>query len=813
VTLKSYTQADVDGGMVAATYDLYFPSEDPRYLNGLDGELNTNNNKAFIYNALTQKFEWGAAGSGGGTEGSQLFIQGQTITEHMDEHGSALTVAREVPLVPGDPGYLDPSDPAFVQKFKVEYKFTDELYNMKSFQCSKADELRPQLSSASGLFFDWTTTPAPTLVTGGNGETYYTNDDKAKMDKVCLQTHQEKQFTTLSPSYEYTDIDLHSSMITANLLASLPVVTEIDGEMFVTIQLETAFAGPGIMEADSVKDGMYMWLDDSGTLDLLSGSFKISIAEGDIDKFTVKAGTNVNTNSYDGAVFDGATSIFTVMKALLPEIICTLADHGLQTGDVVAIETDYSMGVVQYISTTPNGVEATFDGAHTVLRQNDSRFFIEYAYTPLLHDALTLQNAGSLPALTIKKFEDLPSKEQSKVDLEPSRAEVKHLSVDQTSSQFSASRNELELKVLSDPSVNMTRLESAMLPYESKWSFSKSTKLDKYNAIQPGVGVAAGLDWTLGDDVAKAAELATLTPPIIPPATSEEGLETNDGFLCLDNSEKKLYTDMETFEFGPSSMRHRLFVAPDASGNSRLYIQKHDGVDSWVGADVVVDEYAPHTSSLTFDIDYYGVSTGDPTHDNKIGVTLTSLTGILDNVHFQLDDAPLGSASHLIQGETFDLRIESTAYPIEHGGVGLETEFFIHLQTGMTSMHALDFVSISSVEAPQLNGTHIISQIDTTAKEWFKIVMTVDSTGATVDSDWVYTGGSGGSGTVMKLIKCGPTLIDAGPRGPHKIVAYGASSDHKRVSEFSTVSLDTASGAPTSGYTATEVLQAYTYTY
>jgi hypothetical protein len=260
VTLKSYTQADVEGGTVAATYDLYFPAENPRFQNGLDGDLNTNNNKAFIYNALTQKFEWGAAGSGGGTEGSQLFIQGQTITEHMDEHGSALTVAREIPLVPGDPGYLDPSDPAFEQKYKVEYKFTDELYNMKSFQSSKADELRPQLSSASGLFFDWTTTPTPTLVTGGNGQTYYTNDDKAKMDKVCLQTHQEKQYTTLSPSYVHTFLDFVATM-SVNLLAGIPTITDIDGEMFVEIQLETPFAGPTVLPEDTMVNGAYVYIE------------------------------------------------------------------------------------------------------------------------------------------------------------------------------------------------------------------------------------------------------------------------------------------------------------------------------------------------------------------------------------------------------------------------------------------------------------------------------------------------------------------------------------------------------------------------
>ena len=39
-------------------------------------------NKTFTWNAVTQKFEWADASQ------AKLFIQGETIREHMDEQGA-----------------------------------------------------------------------------------------------------------------------------------------------------------------------------------------------------------------------------------------------------------------------------------------------------------------------------------------------------------------------------------------------------------------------------------------------------------------------------------------------------------------------------------------------------------------------------------------------------------------------------------------------------------------------------------------------------------------------------------------------------
>jgi hypothetical protein len=836
VTLKSYSQAD-NGDVATATYDLFFPAKNPVYKNGIgpvdDGsggivagsdDLNPSN-KSFMYNAVTQKYEWGDAGS------AQLFIQGQTVTEHMDEHGSALTVAREVPLVPGDPGYVDPDDPDFEQKYKVEYKFTDSLFNMKSFQASKADVVRPQLSASAGLFFDWTSTPTTTAVYGGDGETYYTNDDKAKIDKVVLQTNQERSSTDIvfSASSDGTgsyppvkaDAGISNTQVPSNILklqaewdsddnngagytddtakvtalgarpvfvsgTHAAVVTDIvtsaaEGETvthsIVTVTLDKPLADLAF------ATGSYIRTDTATTFTEFKGVWEITTVPDTTDQFTFTLTTPV---AVDAILAETKATFFSEFVGFgQTGTVITNTEHGLSQDQYVKIDVSGITDSDLYVTDPVTLLKIGYNGVYKVtpVAGDLFAFTITFPTAPVI----ALNPSEGI----VKSFADSPSKEVTKVELEPSLATLKHFSVDQTSSSFGAERNKLALSVFKDDTSKMTRLDSTMLPYESKWTFSKSTKLDVWNAIQPDSGYGY---WD--DPTSKVAVLGALTPPIVPPTSDEEDDETNEGFFCVDNAEKKLYTDMETIEFGPSSMRHRLFVGPDSDGNPRLYIQKYSansaGDLAWIGADVVVDEYGQHSAQLEFSTNFIADS-DDAAYDGMIDVTLTSLTGTLDHVHLYLDDFAMGSGpQHKILNEALPYDVSSTFTVVVVDTTATVTVTLTQPleDVGISGIASGDFFTLASTVSPAFNGTHVVAAGADPTTSTFTFTMTTDA--ADPVTDGAATGATG------KFIKA-TTKLDPVYAGVHKVVAYAAANDHARVSEFSKATVDTTLDTGASG--------------
>ncbi len=69
----------------------------------------------------------------------------------------------------------------------------------------------------------------------------------------------------------------------------------------------------------------------------------------------------------------------------------------------------------------------------------------------------------------------------------------------------------------------------------------------------------------------------------------------DDAVFKVDNSTKKMETDMSCIEFGESGSKHRLKVI-----DGKLYIQKYDsGTSKWTGAQVVIDQNVDFTATLT----------------------------------------------------------------------------------------------------------------------------------------------------------------------------------------------------------------------
>lgn len=121
VTVKSYNST--------STYDFYLPQSNPKYLDGVSGDLQVAN-QVYTYDVANNKYMWSRAAS------SSLFLQGQTDTIGNDDMGNVMSILREERVVAGDPLY-DPSKDDDQQVFKAIYKFTDEMYNMKELTCGK----------------------------------------------------------------------------------------------------------------------------------------------------------------------------------------------------------------------------------------------------------------------------------------------------------------------------------------------------------------------------------------------------------------------------------------------------------------------------------------------------------------------------------------------------------------------------------------------------------------------------------------------------------------------------------------------------
>ena len=76
----------------------------------------------------------------------------------------------------------------------------------------------------------------------------------------------------------------------------------------------------------------------------------------------------------------------------------------------------------------------TYDGFFKVTVVDDTNIRLTYATTPVT-------GAAAISG-TLKKFDDAPSKEVTKVELAPSTAALKHFNIDQTTTSFGAERNE-----------------------------------------------------------------------------------------------------------------------------------------------------------------------------------------------------------------------------------------------------------------------------------------------------------------------------------------------------------------------------------
>ena len=290
--------------------------------------------------------------------------------------------------------------------------------------------------------------------------------------------------------------------------------------------------------------------------------------------------------------------------------------------------------------------------------------------------------------------------------LEPSYATVQHSNVDETTTSYAAERNKLCNKVYRDEVNNITRLEHQMLPYESKITFNKSTNIDYWNSQEV----------ENEDDQARMARLGYGAKP-----ADDDKAERDDGFFCIDNAEKKIYTDMETFEFGPSDMRHRLFVGPDSEGNSRLFIQKFSTDSmSWVGADVVVDQYLEHTSEITFEATFVAKQDHQD-YSGDIEVKITRLTGPVDYVHIHLDD-------NRAEGSTYKIiRTEVTTKATDENKIVISlvdnqnnyVDFTLKVVDDVTNavdssaIEADSFITITSASFSKIDGTYIIRSVDT----------------------------------------------------------------------------------------------------
>lgn len=775
ITLKSYTQAE-NGNVQASTYDLYFPPKNPVYKNGVDGDLNPSN-KTFMYNAVTGKYEWGDSA------GATLFIQGQTITEQMDEHGSALTVAREVPLVPGDPGYLDPSDPSFVQKYKVEYKFTDRLTSMQEFSSSTADTTRPQISAASGLYFDWTSAVTPTPVTGGDGSTYYTNEDKALVDKVVLQTNQERgsedivvnTFHNKSNLYDLTAVTAAAATYDESTgdatydaavtdIVSSAADSDVAGQhstLTVTLDKNIADLSPEV-KVDT-------WLQIIGG-EFTTGGELYQVTSIGTTSFSVALPAAIADTVISG-VADKTTYITTLKGFSKVARMTTSGSHFLAVDQYVKYESGLADTV--YSSTDPvTLLKVTYDGTFKATPDGyfSNKLYLTYKVAPV-----SLSPATG----TLKKFLDAPTKESSKIQMEPSNAMLKHYTVDQDCSGVGASRNKLSLNVAENAS--LSRHDNVMLPYQSEWMFSKTTKLAEWDSYETGY---KGETWV--DEAEKITKLAALG--ITKPSASEEDDPINQGYLRMDNCEKKLETDFETIEFGGAGHKHRLFVGPDADGNSRLFIQKYnDSTTSWVGADVIIDQNGLHTATLSFDVNFIADSS-DPSYDGKMDVSIQSITGTFDHIHLYLDDANLQkNANHLKIG-TGAAKGLSGSSTLDVASNELTATF---QASELDNVVVGDFLKVnwtagSDTDQEALAGVYAVTFVDAgTAVAKF-------ATSGIADGSYGIS-----EITVKHITKV--TKVDPGYAGVHKIVAYCVDATHTRVSEFSSTSIDTSEDSGASG--------------
>ena len=226
VTLKTYNSS--------SSYDFYIPSSNPKYLDGVSGDLQVAS-QMLTYDVLQQKYVWTQAAS------SELFLQGQTDSIGNDEHGNVMTIMKEERVVAGDPFY-DPAKTADQQVYKASYQFTDKMYNMAELTSGKK-EIRTSFSlSVSEISFVSTTATA-TIPTGhtlvdGTSVTIsgVTGDDSAVYNGTFDVTN------VTATSFDYTLPSQPSASATnTEILAAFTVSSGVDHE--VTTGLYFTYAG------------------------------------------------------------------------------------------------------------------------------------------------------------------------------------------------------------------------------------------------------------------------------------------------------------------------------------------------------------------------------------------------------------------------------------------------------------------------------------------------------------------------------------------------------------------------------------------
>ena len=780
ITLKTYS-ADQNNNVSSASYDLYLPAKNPKYLNGEDGNLETAS-KALMWNALNQKYEWGQVA------GANLFIQGQTVTEHMDEQGNALTVAREVRLEPTDPGY----DPNNLDQFKVEYKFTDQLENMKQFSASKVSYTQPQLLESTGLFYDWSSAYEHSLdhttTVALSATNFVTNDDKAKSDLIVLKTNQvsaqsDPHFISALSNIE----EVIAGATTASpgvafwsLLTDAPVLSKTEADVAAgagtssKITFETGFN----LKADElttppISDGM--WINFESSNASLVGDYQITFAEGD-----APTSFSIILNS---AIVDGtsiALADYDTFNVYSSNVTLTLPGHNLAQDDVVKVKVP---GLVEndFSTTDPlTGQKITYDGIYKVTAVDGNNFTLTYPNAPALIPDLAA-NAPAFDEATgdhmvhahYTTFGSSPTKEQTKVSLEPHVGSLTHYSKDQTCSSVEAQRNEIGVSVLKHGygTHSLTRLRNTNLPYESKITFAKSTKKAEYDALESGyINELGTAEWA---DIADKEAALSAVGVNVPVGAQEEGTVVQHGYFCIDNSEKKINTDMETFEFGPDWGRHRLYVGLDTEGLSRLYVQKYDsGSNRWQGADMVIDEVMNHTASIACSILHTTDGLSPDYNQGKFSLVISSLSGIVENVHVYLDDSHELTNSHVVIGSTA-IGMAATDWNVTAGG-----EVTLECTTGglAAGFATGDYFSIKGHSS--LNGVYKIT-VDVSDDRIVTFTKASLTAGVIVNE-----------GTVSFFKGSHDGIFDPGYAGLRKVVAYASDSSGNRVSEFSTVEVD-----------------------
>ena len=119
----------------------------------------------------------------------------------------------------------------------------------------------------------------------------------------------------------------------------------------------------------------------------------------------------------------------------------------------------------------------------------------------------------------------------------------------------------------------------------------------------------------------------------------------DDAVFKVDNSTKKMETDMSCIEFGESSGKHRLKVI-----DGKLYIQKYDSATSkWTGATVVIDAAVEFTATL--------VISSATVSGTDVEVTAAFGGSGADHWHVMLDDdyantvmVAAGTMTHTLTG-------------------------------------------------------------------------------------------------------------------------------------------------------------------